>query len=323
MSSRLLTLCLLAYPRALRDSDGEVLLGMAEECARVNGVGREALGLLIGGLATRVSVFRGDLASVPWGEGLRLLVFPLAVANACLWSVAILNQVDILAVGPRSSLILAGALVPLLGAIGRFRPIAVPGAIFALAAALMYPASELYLGQSSSPLWIDVPGTVIGVDLVVAWVPVSALLLAGTLLERRPPRRLGELVRRFAIAAGALVLVAWYVGIPPQAPDFIPVAGRAGTQPVGALLGVMLVAPVLAMVVTAIRGSAASLTASALALAVWLPFAGWCSAGAYTGSEAVVLTLYLAWLVVGMAVLGAITRLASRRLQLHSGRKLD
>jgi hypothetical protein len=53
MSRRILELSLLAFPRHIRQRDGEHLLELADELADRHGVGREALGLLRGGLAER------------------------------------------------------------------------------------------------------------------------------------------------------------------------------------------------------------------------------------------------------------------------------
>jgi hypothetical protein len=50
---RLFDLCLLAYPRQQRERDAAHLRDLASELAASNGVAREALGLLRGGLAVR------------------------------------------------------------------------------------------------------------------------------------------------------------------------------------------------------------------------------------------------------------------------------
>ena len=53
MKNRLLDLCLLAYPRAVRARDGEHLRELATDLAGDHGFLREAFGLLRGGLAER------------------------------------------------------------------------------------------------------------------------------------------------------------------------------------------------------------------------------------------------------------------------------
>ncbi len=49
----MLDLCLLAYPRAVRRRDGEHLRELALELASDHGAWREAIGLVVGGLAER------------------------------------------------------------------------------------------------------------------------------------------------------------------------------------------------------------------------------------------------------------------------------
>ncbi len=53
MSRRILELSLLAYPRQVRQRDGDHLLDLAHELADTHGARREAFGLLRGGLAER------------------------------------------------------------------------------------------------------------------------------------------------------------------------------------------------------------------------------------------------------------------------------
>ena len=53
MSRRVLELALLAYPRPVRQRDGEHLLDLAADLAETHGSAREVLGLLRGGLAER------------------------------------------------------------------------------------------------------------------------------------------------------------------------------------------------------------------------------------------------------------------------------
>ena len=55
MRRRLLEVCLLAYPRARRESDGDYLRDLALELADVHGVWRQALSLLRGGLSERTA----------------------------------------------------------------------------------------------------------------------------------------------------------------------------------------------------------------------------------------------------------------------------
>ncbi len=53
MSRRVLELALLAYPRSIRQRDGQHLLDLAHELADRHGTAREVFGLLRGGLTER------------------------------------------------------------------------------------------------------------------------------------------------------------------------------------------------------------------------------------------------------------------------------
>lgn len=76
--SRLLRLALLTYPRQSRRSDGDVISSLALDMvdSGQSTTGREALGLVRGGMALRA----GDLAKAPWGEAIRRISLPIAVA---------------------------------------------------------------------------------------------------------------------------------------------------------------------------------------------------------------------------------------------------
>lgn len=67
MRGRLLELCLLAYPRAVRHSDREHLRDLALDLAESHGATREAFGLLRGGLAERARRWRTRRAAVAVG----------------------------------------------------------------------------------------------------------------------------------------------------------------------------------------------------------------------------------------------------------------
>ena len=67
MRRRLLELCLLAYPRAVREPDREHLRDLALDLAETHGTTREAWGLLRGGLAERLRRRRTRRAAVAVG----------------------------------------------------------------------------------------------------------------------------------------------------------------------------------------------------------------------------------------------------------------
>jgi hypothetical protein len=58
MRGRLLALCLLAYPRARRERDRDYLRDLALDLAEAQGVRRQALSLLAGGVRERIAVRR-------------------------------------------------------------------------------------------------------------------------------------------------------------------------------------------------------------------------------------------------------------------------
>ena len=89
MSDRLLRLALLAYPRAARARDGDVLFELSRELVADGApVVRECAGLVRGGVAARVRLAASeDVADAPWREALSRLVLPLAAAMLALMAV--------------------------------------------------------------------------------------------------------------------------------------------------------------------------------------------------------------------------------------------
>lgn len=87
MRRHVLDLCLLAYPPAVRARDGEHLRQLALDLAVEHGTGREALGLLRGGLAARRrprtrTAFVASAAVVAVTSAVLVLVAPAAVQRA-------------------------------------------------------------------------------------------------------------------------------------------------------------------------------------------------------------------------------------------------
>jgi hypothetical protein len=79
MSRRLVELCLLAYPRARRDRDGEFLRDLALELADTDGLARQAWSLLMGGVKDRVAAHRGSLGGRWRARSRRAAVAAVAV----------------------------------------------------------------------------------------------------------------------------------------------------------------------------------------------------------------------------------------------------
>jgi hypothetical protein len=92
MSRRILKLCLLAYPRKRRDTDGEILRDLAADLSDDHGTPREALALLRGGVAARIADRRGARArSRGLPRTVALLGVALAALAATLIAVAAIN----------------------------------------------------------------------------------------------------------------------------------------------------------------------------------------------------------------------------------------
>jgi CubicO group peptidase (beta-lactamase class C family) len=81
MKSRLLRLCLLAYPGASRERDGGYLRDLALELAKTSGVRRQALSLIRGGLLERVRGVRRRAGLVAGAAVATLVVGGVAVAD--------------------------------------------------------------------------------------------------------------------------------------------------------------------------------------------------------------------------------------------------
>ena len=86
MRRRLLELCLLAYPRAVRESDREHLRDLALDLAEQNGTTREAWGLLRGGIAARARRRRTRRTAVAVGAA------TVVALSLLTWSAAELSR---------------------------------------------------------------------------------------------------------------------------------------------------------------------------------------------------------------------------------------
>jgi hypothetical protein len=200
--SRLLRAALRAYPRRRRERDGAILLDCADELrAAGSPLIVEAAGLVRGGLAARASGFRSDLRAAPLGEALAILAVPLAIASLAFW---IAGAMRLWPIGLWWSLVLGGAVLALLGAVTRRRPLAVGGWILVLALV----AQELLAGEidvsSGSRLDVDV-GTY-SLDAIAATAPIMLLGLTSALRIGRPARPAHR--RAVALTAVAAVLAA-------------------------------------------------------------------------------------------------------------------
>jgi hypothetical protein len=84
VSRRLLDLCVLAYPRARRDRDRAYLRDLALDLAERDGVARQAVSLLLGGLRDRIEAGRK-----PEGVGVGTWIRRALVASFVLAALAL------------------------------------------------------------------------------------------------------------------------------------------------------------------------------------------------------------------------------------------
>ncbi len=256
--SRLLRAALRAYPKAVRERDGDVLLDCAADLAGDGGSrAREAAGLVRGGLAQRAHVARGDLGAIPWRAAAERLAVPLAAANLAVWGAGAARIWGLAPLGRWWSVLLAGAAVALLGALTRERRLA--GAGWAVTATVL--AFALVTGEyDQQASRFEVTFGIVIVDMVAAFFPLVLLGAATTAAIGTGGARRSE---DLTWAAAAVAVIALAPGAPPGT-----------TGPAGALLvGGLLVAPVLA--VLAARGRPVRLTMAAMLGAVAAPEAVW------------------------------------------------
>ncbi|MGI8593280.1 MAG: hypothetical protein ACR2ML_02755 [Solirubrobacteraceae bacterium] len=308
MNGRLLSLCLLAYPRARRVRDGEVLRDLATELSARRGAIREAFGLIRGGLAARWEDAACG-ARAPWGDGLRRLALPLAAANAAVWVVGALRW-GTFDLGKFWTVLAAGSLIALAGAVARSRVPALLGALMVLGALLLDGVrSGLSDAYHVSPF--DASLGYLPIDLFGAWIPAAALLAAAALaLPVGGERRARTLASRAALGAlPALALILLYRHRPLGTPDTVLVLSLGALPPLAAIGGTL-----------GARRNPVAAVAAALALAAWTPEAVWLGTG-YLPIEPASLPLPLAlalvlalWsfggLIAGLAVLGLAKRAA-------------
>lgn len=259
---RILRLALSAYPHDARERDGEVLLDCARDVVEGGGSrGREALGLVGGGLRHRAGAVRHDAAAVPWRAGLVRAATPAASVSVALWSLNVVRGAG----HERFGLVLLGcAAVALWGTAARRWLPALAG-WSGVAALLGY--DELLYGPGSR----FSAGIATGyIDVIAAAVPLAVLGLATAVaLRGHPARHWDAGTGRAAVAAlPAAAVVAWVEVRDPLALTEWPVV-------------VALLAPIAAMLVVrlALAHDAVRMTAAALGVAAAAPTAVWVSTG--------------------------------------------
>jgi hypothetical protein len=84
MRRRLLELCLLAYPRARRERDRDYLRDLSFDLAETDGLGRQAISLLFGGIKERIEGRRRRAGTRMGTWALRAAVASLVLAAVAL-----------------------------------------------------------------------------------------------------------------------------------------------------------------------------------------------------------------------------------------------
>lgn len=200
---RRLRAALRAYPLDVREADGEVLVGLAQDLVEdgASSANREALGLLAGGLSARAQRFAGG----SWEDGLRLVAFPIAAAFLAIACGAVTASLPSPAwPGWRAVAVLGAPAVAVYGLLaGRRLPVVAGAAGLVL----------LGIAQSNSHLQTpDLAGTVLwgrnashhGFEVPLLGVAIpGALVLAGAAAVVEP---------RCAARSTVLAALAWIAG---------------------------------------------------------------------------------------------------------------
>jgi hypothetical protein len=201
----LLRLCSHAYPRAVRERDGEAIVDLAHELVdEGSNPLREAAGLLLGGASLRVRATISGLAAAPWNDARSRLGLPLAAALfalAAAWAGR--SGVADAWVGWSIALTLAAAAVALGGAAGGHRWLAASGA-FVVTGMLGVDALRDHYGRGSR-FQSEVGSALF--DVLVMWIPAGVLMLVCVGAVHRVAAETG--IRRFAwgLLPGAALLV--------------------------------------------------------------------------------------------------------------------
>ncbi len=296
MSDRLLRLALLAYPRAARARDGDVLFELSRELVADGApVVRECAGLVRGGVAARVRLAAGEIADAPWREALSRLVLPLAAAMLALMAVGASRGG--VAMGWTWTLALVGAGCALAGAAWGRRDAALVGALVA-GASLALDATRDLAGAGSR--WVADAG-VASVNPLAMWICAGALLL---LAAAATPAARGDGIRRAAWGAApacALVVVA---RLEPAWAEATVVQGAL------ALVGAVLVVGLVRLR----RDPAGALAATLVALAAAPPAVWLLAARAPASLEGGgALAAYALLAAIALTAAGAVARTAASR----------
>ncbi len=278
---RTLRWALRAYPPAVREREGDMLLSLAADMVDTgSSAGREALGLLRGGIAMRF----GTLARAPWEPALHRAAIQLAGVMAALtcgaawwWQEPAWPGWSWVAALVAPALVLGGQLA------GRRAPVAC-GAVLLIVLGVAQANSALptLAGVTGSIEWgITGEGRRAGADqgislpLFACAIPAAVLLLASAAHARRPVRR-SVAIRRLAwVAAGVLLArVAMEVAAARNPAASVTIAGVSlDGLGLSVVIAGLAAAVLLGVGVARRRRDPAGTLAAALALAAVLPVA--------------------------------------------------
>lgn len=269
---RRLRAALRAYPRDVRRTGGDVLLGLAQDLIDdgTSSVNREALGLIAGGLSARAQrIARGG-----WEEGLRRAALPIAAAFLAVACGAVAALLPAAAWPGWSAVAVLGApALAVFGLLAGRRGPVLAGAAGLVVLGIAQSNSHVQaLNLVSSVVWGQ-PGSGFDVPLLGAAIPGALVLLgAGAAIDPRRAERSTVLATLAWVAAGAVAVRFAISHTGPAATQALTV-GDLAFDGVGACMAAYGVAALGALVVGVARRrrDPAGLPAAVLAALTLLP----------------------------------------------------
>jgi hypothetical protein len=299
----LLRLCSHAYPRAVRERDGEALIDLAQELVEAGSSPlREAAGLAWGGASARLSGALRLLTGSPWHEARGRLALPLAAALFALAAVGAARAgMAQYWIGWSALVLFVAAAVAVAGAAAGHRWLTATGAL-AVTGMLGLDALRDVYGAGSR--WNSEVGSAL-VDVLPIWLPAGLLLVACAGAVTRVPAHVG--IRRLAwalVPGAALLAIA-------AEPTRVVIADR-----VIVFGGFVAAAALVAAAIARRRTDAALPVVAGMVLAAVTPAATWFVAAFLPPPAAGDPPLHLGYYVVAATASGlAVLRLARLGLQ--------
>lgn len=260
---RRLRIALHAYPREVRQAEGDLITSLAEDMIDDgrSSLNREAIGMLWGGLAARA----GDLADAPWPDALHRVALWISTALFAIVLGAFAFWQDGLT-WPGWSMI-ATVAAPAAALFGLLAGLRWPVTLGALLLCLLgFAQGNGHLPSVRLEGIFSWPDSGMSLPLLACAIPASLVLLASSLTTPRPASRSTVLVAVAWVAAGAIPTYLLYpstlvIGSAPVTSEYVAapmavctvvaiaafVTGfiRRRSDPVGALTGVLALVTVL------------------------------------------------------------------------------